>query len=63
MSDRLTEQQVADLESRLVRAAATLDELAEADVPGRRHARLVGKAEGLRLALSYLDEYERGLLR
>ncbi len=58
MSD-MTERQVADLRARLVNAAAAMRELAERAEAERR----IGKAQGVELALSYLDEYERGLLQ
>lgn len=53
---------VKDLRERLSQAAATLDEMAE---PLKRaterheHHRLKAKAEGVRLAISYLDEATR----
>ncbi len=59
----LTAEQSADLRARLVRALDVLDEMADRELRGRRLMRLMGKAEGVRLALSYLDEYQRGLLR
>ncbi len=55
----LTERQVADLRYRLTRAAAMMRELAEQGESERR----IGRAQGAEIALAYLDEYERGLLR
>jgi hypothetical protein len=50
-----------DLKQRLERAARTLDSMYRNALhpsdPGM--SRLAGKAEGIRLALSYMDEYER----
>lgn len=50
---------LADLRERLVKADAEIKALAaDSDGPGRI-ARLQGKSQGVRLALSYLDEVSR----
>ncbi len=60
----LTDTQVHDLRKRLEDAAETLDGLGRYNpLQPNETGRLLGKAQGVRLALSYLDEYERGLLR
>ena len=56
---------LADYRARLEQASAELDQMRTADQvsdsydPLRRQIRLDGKAEGVRLALSYLDEMTR----
>lgn len=52
---------VADLEERLRRAESSLHVLRDDPATSEyNQARLHGKAEGVRLALSYLREYDRG---
>lgn len=54
---------VADLEERLTEKAALLDEMSKER--GRGHderLRLQGKAEGVRLTLSFVQEYRRALV-
>lgn len=64
----LSEAQTADLRERLVKAQGELQDSSDAMLlRGYRAAqdasvRLDGKAEGVGLALSYLDEYLRGAL-
>lgn len=55
-----TERDVAlyDLRSRTFRAASRLREMAE-DAVGDERRRLVAKAQGVELAMSYLDEVLR----
>jgi len=50
---------LVDLRARCVRAAAALDELAAAASPVPEFWRLSGKADGIRLALSYIDDQLR----
>jgi hypothetical protein len=50
----------AELRERLVKADATLSRMSAERGEGTS-ARIDGKAEGVRLALSYLDEMTRGL--
>ena len=63
-ADSAIEGLIADMEDRLGRAGRELDELAAEratfDGLDRESARLRGKAEGVRLALSYLQDYCRG---
>jgi hypothetical protein len=49
------EERVTDLASRLEQAATRLTDMADA-TRGQQAARLRGKAEGVRLALSYVRE-------
>lgn len=56
-------EQIQELHDRLTRAAATLDESAESYWEAAERSRVRGKAEGVRLALSYLDETIREVER
>ena len=62
MSAYLMAAALAEIQERLVRAEATLDDLcnkAAALHNTSEYSRLDGKREGVRLALSYLDEAVR----
>lgn len=50
---------LTDLRGRLDKAARTLDESASAHWEGTERTRLRGMAQGVRLALSYVDEAVR----
>lgn len=51
---------LGDLQERLTAAKDELSDMADASPGKTESARLAGKAEGVGLALSYLDEYFRG---
>lgn len=56
----MTPEQLADFESRLERALATLqDMLGNYSFGADTYLRIRGKVEGVQLALSYLEEYRR----
>jgi hypothetical protein len=55
----LTPEQVADLIDRLTKAHAELKALATTRAPVGTDKRLAGKASGVALALSYINEYLR----
>lgn len=59
--DQRAEHPLDDLAARLNEKAVALDELAERQDRSRSHyTRLKGKAEGVRLALSFVEEVIRG---
>lgn len=56
-AERATESDVLrDLRDRLTKAASTLDASVDTYWEAAERSRLRGKAEGVRLALSYVDE-------
>lgn len=58
----VTPEQLQDFKERLEKAAHTLRWMSHDRDGEMIEARLAGKAEGVRLALSYLNEYQQGRL-